>query len=96
MFDSGSTVHVCSHKEMFNSLVAKEEVTIKMVNGLTCEVISTGTVNVTERDRTVRALEVVWYVLETRYNLISIVCSTKKDAGSKCNKTSSQLATKKG
>ena len=37
-----------------------------------CEVIGTGTVKVTERDRTVRALEAVRYVSEARYNLISI------------------------
>jgi len=46
IFNSGSTVHIYSHKEMYNSLVAKEEGTIKMVDDLTCEVISTGTVNV--------------------------------------------------
>ena len=36
------------------------------------EVIDTGTVKVTGRDRTVRALEVVQYVSEARYNLIPI------------------------
>jgi len=29
IFDSGSTVHVCSQKELFNSLVAKEEGTVQ-------------------------------------------------------------------
>ena len=44
-FDSGSTVHVCFQKELFNnSLVAKEEGIVKMVDGLSCKVISTGTV----------------------------------------------------
>ena len=38
IFDSSSKVHVCSHKEMFNSLVVKEEGTIKTVNGSACEV----------------------------------------------------------
>ena len=33
IFDSGSTVHVCSQKELFNSLAAKEEGIIKMVDG---------------------------------------------------------------
>jgi len=47
IFDSGSTVNVCSYKEMFNSSVAKEEETVKMADGSACEVISTGTVNVT-------------------------------------------------
>ena len=46
IFNSGSMVHVCSHIEMFNSLVAKEEYTAKMMEGSTCEVIGTGTVNV--------------------------------------------------
>ena len=55
---------------MFNSLVAKEEGTVKMVDGSACEVISTGTVKVTERDGMVHALKVVWYVLEVWYNLI--------------------------
>jgi len=37
-------IHVCSQKELFNSLVAKEEEIAKMVDGLTCEVIDPGTV----------------------------------------------------
>ena len=57
---------------MFNSLVVKEEEIVNMVDGSTCKVISTGIVNVTERDGTVRALEAVWYVSEACYNLISI------------------------
>ena len=28
IFDSGSAVHVCSHKKMFNSLIVKEEGTM--------------------------------------------------------------------
>ena len=59
-------------KELFNSLVAEEKGIVKMVNGSACEVIGTGTVKVTERDGTVRALEAVRYVPEARYNLISI------------------------
>ena len=31
IFKSGSTVHVYSQKELFNSLAAKEEVIVKMV-----------------------------------------------------------------
>ena len=72
IFDSGSMVHVCSHKELFNSLIAKEEGIVKMVDGSACEVINTGAVKVTERDETVRALKAVRYVPEARYNLISI------------------------
>ena len=73
IFDSGNTVHVCSQKELFNNfLVTKEEEIVKMVDGSACEVIGTGTVKITGRDETVRALEVVRYVLEARYNLISI------------------------
>ena len=53
-------------------MAAKKEETVKMVNGLACKVIDTGTVKVTERDGTVRALEGVRYVPESRYNLISI------------------------
>ena len=71
-FDLGSTVHVCSQKELFNSLVAKKEGTVKMVDGLAYEVIDTGTLKVTERDGTVRALEAIRYVTEARYNLICI------------------------
>ena len=56
---------------MFNFLIAKVEGTVNMVDGLTCELIGTGTVNVTCKGGTVR-LWAVWYVLETRYNLISI------------------------
>ena len=52
---------------MFNSLVAKGT-----INGSACEVIGTGTINVTCRDRTVHALEAVKYVPEAWYNLISI------------------------
>ena len=62
IFDSGSTVHVCSQKKLFNSLATKEEEIVKMVDGSACKVIGTGTVKVTERDETVRALEAVRYV----------------------------------
>ena len=72
IFDSGSTVHVCSQKELFNSLVTKEEGTVKMVDSLASKVIDTGTIKITERDETVRVLEAVQYVSEARYNLISI------------------------
>ena len=72
IFDSGSMIHVCSHKEMFNSLVVKEEGTVKMVDDSACEVINTGIVNITWRDGTVHALKMVRYVPEARYNLISI------------------------
>ena len=51
ILDSDSTVHVCSHKDTLNSLVAKEEGTVKIVDGLACEVIDTGTVNVTAEMR---------------------------------------------
>ena len=43
-----------------------------MVDGSACEVIDTGIVKVTGRDRTVRTLEAVRYVSKARYNLISI------------------------
>ena len=44
-------------KEMFNnSLGAKEEGIVNMVDGSACEVIGTGTGKVTERDGKVRAL----------------------------------------
>ena len=59
-------------KELFNFLVAKEDGTVKMVDSSTYKVIGTGTIKVIKRDGTVRALEAVWYVLEARYNLISI------------------------
>jgi len=65
-------IHVCSQKELFNFLVANKEGIIKMVDGSACKVIGTMTIKVTERDGIVRALEVVWYVLEARYNLIFI------------------------
>ena len=44
IFDSDSTVYVCFQKELFNSLIVKKEGTIKMVDGLACKVIGTGTV----------------------------------------------------
>ena len=72
IFNSGSTVHVYVQKKLFNSLVAKEEETIKMIDGSACKVIGTGTVKVTKRDGIVRDLEAVQYVLEARYTLISI------------------------
>jgi len=77
-------------------LVAKEEMNVKMVNGSACKIIGTGTVKVTKRDRMMCALEAVWYVPEVHYNVISIKMLTKKDAGSKCNKVSSQLAKETG
>ena len=57
---------------MFNSLVAKEEGTVKMMDGSACEIIDTETIKIIERDGTMRALEAVWYVSEVWYNLISI------------------------
>ena len=73
IFDSGSTVHECSQKELLNnSLVAKEEGIVKMVDGSACKVIGTGTVKVTRRDGTMHALEAVQHVPEARCNLISI------------------------
>ena len=53
---------------IFNSLVVKEEGTIKMVNGPTCEVIDTGIVNATCGDETVRALEAIR--MSQRYDTI--------------------------
>jgi len=60
IFDSGIMVHVCFQNELFNnSLVAIEKRIIKMVDGLTCKVIGTGTVKVTVRDGTVHVLKAV-------------------------------------
>ena len=60
IFDSSSTIQICSQKELFNnSLVAKEEGVVITVDGSAGKVIGTGTVSVTERDGTVRALEAV-------------------------------------
>jgi len=42
IFDLGNTVHACSQKELFNSLVAKEERVVIMVDGPAWEVIDTG------------------------------------------------------
>jgi len=50
-----------------------------MMDGSACEVIGTGTVKVTERDGMVRTLEVVRYVPEARYNLISIRVIDKEE-----------------
>jgi len=51
IFDSRSTVHICSQKELFNNfLVPKEKGIVKIVDGSACEVICTGTVKVTEKD----------------------------------------------
>ena len=72
IFDSGSTVHVCSQKELFNSLLAKEEGIVKMMDDSACGVIGTRAVKVTERNGTVRVLKAIRYVPEARYNLISI------------------------
>jgi len=47
IFDSGIMVHVCFQKELFNSLVAKEKWTIKMVDSSACKIIDTVTVKVT-------------------------------------------------
>ena len=57
---------------MFNSLVAKEEGTVKMVDDSVCEIIGTGKVNITDIGETMHALEAVQYVQEAPYNLISI------------------------
>jgi len=58
IFDSGSIVNVCSQKELFNnSLVAKEEGAVIMVDGSACD--DTGIINVTERDRTMHPLKMI-------------------------------------
>ena len=73
IFDLGSTVHVCSQKELFNnSLVAKEEGIVKIVDDSACEVIGTGTVKIIEKYGMLYALEAIQYILEARYNLIYI------------------------
>ena len=74
-------VHVYSQKELFNSLVIKEG-TVKMVDDSACEVIDPRTINVICRDGMVHALEVIRFVLEAQYNLISIGGWTKKDVRS--------------
>jgi len=66
-------------KKLFNSLVAKKEGTVKMVEGSACEVIGTGTIKVKERDETVHTLEAVRYVPEASYNLISVGVLEKKE-----------------
>ena len=65
-----------------------------MVDGSACEVIGTGTVKVTGRDKTVRALEAVRYVPEARYNLISIRVLDEKGCRIQVQKASSQSAKK--
>ena len=73
IFDSGVWFMYVLRKELFNnSLIAKEEGIVKMVDGSACKVIGTGTVKVTGRDGTMRALEAAQYVPEALYNLISI------------------------
>ena len=64
IFDSDSKVHVCFHKETFNSLALKEEGIVKMIDGLVCKVISTGTTNITCRGGMMSHAEVVWYASE--------------------------------
>ena len=71
IFDSGSTVHVCSQKKLFNSLATKEEEIVKMMDDSSCKVIGTGTVKI-KKNKMVHALEAVLYVPKVRYNLISI------------------------
>jgi len=81
-------------KELFNSLVAKEG-TVKMVNGSTCEVIGTWTVKVRKRwDGECSGGGTVCPGDTVQSNIHK--GSTKKDAGSKCDKASSQLAKETG
>ena len=77
-------------------MVANEEVTIKMLDGSACEVISTMTVNVIGRDETVHTLEAVRYILKPRNNLICIRVLNSERCGSKCNIELSRLAKKTG
>ena len=51
IFDLVSTIHVCSHKKMFNSFVVKEEWAVIIVDGSAYEVIGTEIVKVTENMR---------------------------------------------
>ena len=44
-------VHVCSHKDLFNSLIVKEEGTVKMANDPVCKIISTGQLMLKEEMR---------------------------------------------
>ena len=64
VLDSGSAVHICSHKKTFDSYVGKEKETVKMVDGSACKVIDTGKIKIKGKDGAVRALEAVWYVPE--------------------------------
>ena len=56
ILDFSSVVHVCSQKKMFNFLVAKEEETVKMIDGSTCKIIDILTVNIKEE----MGLYVLW------------------------------------
>ena len=47
IFDLGSMVHVYSQKELLDSLVAKEEGIVKMVDDSGCKVIGTRPVKIT-------------------------------------------------
>jgi len=42
IFDSSSTIHVCSQKELFNSLAAKDEGTIKIVEAQLARTLTLG------------------------------------------------------
>ena len=53
-------------------MVAKEEWAVIIVDGSICEIISTMTDKVTERDGTLHTSEAVWYVPEARYNILYI------------------------
>jgi len=67
-----------------------------MMDGSACQVIGTRTIKIIKRDGMVCFMEVVWYVPEAWYDLISKGCSMKKDVRSKCTKTSLQLANETG
>jgi len=96
IFDLGSTIHVCSEKELLNYLVAKEEGIVKMVDGAACKVTGTGMVKVTKRDGMVQALEAIQYVPEARYNLISIRVLDEEGCQIQVQQASLQLAKKIG
>ena len=77
-------------------MVAKEEGTVKMMDGSACEVIGTETVKITERDGTVCALEAIQYVPEAPYNLISIRVLDEEGCRIQVQRDASQLAKETG
>jgi hypothetical protein len=70
--DSGSSHHMCSHRNWYISYQSIDEGVVLMGNGIPCKNVGVGSIRIMMFDGIVRELMDVRYVPELKSNLISL------------------------